>query len=456
VSSESPKKKGRKGFLEEELSTGKRVERKSVGDIPQTSKPQRPSLVSKRQASPSTKHQELSSKKLPESSPKKARESSPNKHEESPPTKQHDAPPSKPQSPTRKQPEGFQSSSNQPEIRVDKRRKTSKVESHSQSKPTSSSGQSSKPLDQSNESSKTLLQSDDVLKSPQQSSERSKSSRQTSPSSTSTSQSTENKCSEETVKSEKSSEAQNVISEKRTDSIKVPPPSSPTVTEIKQEDEDNCELQQILETVDPKAKSPVPIRLPTKCKSKAESDSDSDSKSTKSSTSSTSKVARVFKKTFKGKAIAIVKPFSNAVTEKKSPSSSEKKQKEIEARLNLYEFGSDESESPNAENSQKKEPSPNQPSSHDSDDDVDTTKNDQELDSTVTKCEPEARDIDKNKVKDSLSHRNSVAGSIKGVKRIKSIVSTRRLKFNNPELKAVRVRVEKLHNRFLSTLNYPL
>lgn len=64
-----------------------------------------------------------------------------------------------------------------------------------------------------------------------------------------------------------------------------------------------------------------PIRLPTKLsKSKpADSDSDSDSKSTKSSASSSSKVARSFKKTFKGKAIAIVKPFSNPAPEKKSP-----------------------------------------------------------------------------------------------------------------------------------------
>ena len=43
--------------------------------------------------------------------------------------------------------------------------------------------------------------------------------------------------------------------------------------------------------------------------------------------------------------------------------------------------------------------------------------------------------------------KNSASTSLKGVKRTKSVVSSRRLKFNNPELKAVRVRVEKLQNR---------
>ena len=81
--------------------------------------------------------------------------------------------------------------------------------------------------------------------------------------------------------------------------------------------------QQKLEDLVGEVESPQPIRLPTKLsKSKpADSDSDSDSKSTKSSASSSSKVARSFKKTFKGKAIAIVKPFSNPAPEKKSPES---------------------------------------------------------------------------------------------------------------------------------------
>jgi len=80
--------------------------------------------------------------------------------------------------------------------------------------------------------------------------------------------------------------------------------------------------QKLEDLVVGEVESPQPIRLPTKSKSKpADSDSDSDSKSTKSSASSSSKVARSFKKTFKGKAIAIVKPFSNPAPEKKSPES---------------------------------------------------------------------------------------------------------------------------------------
>ena len=82
--------------------------------------------------------------------------------------------------------------------------------------------------------------------------------------------------------------------------------------------------QQKLEDLVEEVESPQRIRLPTKSKSgkAADSDSDSDSKSTKSSAStSSSKVPRSFKKTFKGKAIAIVKPFSNPAPEKKSPDS---------------------------------------------------------------------------------------------------------------------------------------
>ena len=167
-------------------------------------------------------------------------------------------------------------------------------------------------------------------------------------------------------------------------------------------------------------KSPLPIRLPTKCKPKTDSDSDSDSKSTKSSASSSSKVSKVFKKTFKGKAIAIVKPFSNAVTEKKSPVN--EKQKEIEERLNLYEFGSDE----DRENSQRK-------------------KIEQVNDKNLNKESVE----DPSDV--SISKSSSAISSLKGIKRLKSgkhkqgSQSARRLK-SSPELKSVRVRVEKLRN----------
>lgn len=159
--------------------------------------------------------------------------------------------------------------------------------------------------------------------------------------------------------------------------------------------------------------SPLPIRLPTKCKPKTDSESDSDStKSTKSSTSSTSKVSKVFKKTFKGKAIAIVKPFSNAVTEKKS--SPNEKQKEIEERLNLYEFGSEQESDENNLNKESLQ---------------DSSGGDA--------------------VSQSLSKSSSAVSSLKGIKRLKSgrqaSLSSRRVK-SSPELKSVRVRVEKLRN----------
>ena len=99
------------------------------------------------------------------------------------------------------------------------------------------------------------------------------------------------------------------------------PPSGPeSVAPATSSDRPEGKASQNLEQLLDQVESPQPIRLPTKSKSKPiESDSDSDSKSTKSSASSScSKVARSFKKTFKGKAIAIVKPFSNPAPEKKS------------------------------------------------------------------------------------------------------------------------------------------
>ena len=98
--------------------------------------------------------------------------------------------------------------------------------------------------------------------------------------------------------------------------------------------------QQKLGDLVGEVESPQPIRLPTKSKSKpADSDSDSDSKSTKSSASSSSKVARSFKKTFKGKAIAIVKPFSNPAPEKKSPESKPVDPSTRSEVTDEYEFG---------------------------------------------------------------------------------------------------------------------
>ena len=132
-----------------------------------------------------------------------------------------------------------------------------------------------------------------------------------------------------------------------------PPPTKQSESE---------KLDKLLEKADGKSPSPQPIRLPTKSKSKPESDSDSDSRSTKSSASSTSKVARVFKKTFKGKAIAIVKPFSNPAPEKKSPDK-EKKEPDSEPSLQAgdeYEFG-EESESGAVEGSSRRADSSGKP-----------------------------------------------------------------------------------------------
>lgn len=172
---------------------------------------------------------------------------------------------------------------------------------------------------------------------------------------------------------------------------------------------------------DTDAKSPLPIRLPTKCKSKTDSDSDSDCRSTKSSTSSTSKVSKVLKKTFKGKAIAIVKPFSNAVTEKSHTPN--EKAKDLQARLNLYEFGSDEESVANRRN-KAAAASDNQ-----------TSENLDQLDN-----------INSDK---TLSNTLNAISCIKGIKKIKSvkqgILSARRVKLNS-ELKSVSVRVEKLRN----------
>ena len=168
---------------------------------------------------------------------------------------------------------------------------------------------------------------------------------------------------------------------------------------------------------DTDVKSPpsLPIRLPTKCKPKTDSDSDSDSRSSKSSTSASGKVSKVLKKTFKGKAIAIVKPFSNAVTEKKSPPN--EKQKEIEARLNLYDFGSDEDREPGQRG--KLESDKSNPG------------------------DKESVEVSANLVTLGKSS-SSPTSSIKGVKTLKSGKHLKRLK-SNPELKSVRVRVEKLN-----------
>ena len=192
-----------------------------------------------------------------------------------------------------------------------------------------------------------------------------------------------------------------------------------------EEEEVNEDLDATIAETDPvsdtEVKSPLPIRLPTKCKPKTDSDSDSDSKSTKSSASSSGRVSKVLKKTFKGKAIAIVKPFSNAVTEKKS--SPNEKQKEIESRLNLYEFGSDEEREAAAQRSKLEK----------SDEKGSSEKDSPEVTSDLV----------------SLNNTSSSISSIKGIKRLKSVkqglLSSRRARLN-PELKTVRVRVEKLQN----------
>lgn len=206
------------------------------------------------------------------------------------------------------------------------------------------------------------------------------------------------------------------------------PDQSPSVVSKQnkvEEEEVNEDLDATIAETDPvsdtEVKSPLPIRLPTKCKPKTDSDSDSDSKSTKSSASSSGRVSKVLKKTFKGKAIAIVKPFSNAVTEKKS--SPNEKQKEIESRLNLYEFGSDEEREAAAQRSKLEK----------SDEKGSSEKDSPEVTSDLV----------------SLNNTSSSISSIKGIKRIKSVkqglLSSRRARLN-PELKTVRVRVEKLQN----------
>ena len=194
----------------------------------------------------------------------------------------------------------------------------------------------------------------------------------------------------------------------------------------KVEEEVSEDLDTTIAETDPvsdtEVKSPLPIRLPTKCKPKTDSDSDSDSKSTKSSASSSgARVSKVLKKTFKGKAIAIVKPFSNAVTEKKS--SPNEKQKEIESRLNLYEFGSDEER------------------------DAAVQRNKLEKSDEKGSSEKDSPEVTSDLV--SLNNTSSSISSIKGIKRLKSVkqglLSSRRAR-PNPELKTVRVRVEKLQN----------
>lgn len=193
-----------------------------------------------------------------------------------------------------------------------------------------------------------------------------------------------------------------------------------------EEEEVSEDLDTTIAETDPvsdtEVKSPLPIRLPTKCKPKTDSDSDSDSKSTKSSASSSgARVSKVLKKTFKGKAIAIVKPFSNAVTVKKS--SPNEKQKEIESRLNLYEFGSDEERDAAAQRNKLEK----------SDEKGSSEKDSPEVTSDLV----------------SLNNTSSSISSIKGIKRLKSVkqglLSSRRAR-PNPELKTVRVRVEKLQN----------
>jgi hypothetical protein len=105
----------------------------------------------------------------------------------------------------------------------------------------------------------------------------------------------------------------------------------------------------------------VAIRLPIKCgkgraaaggQSFGGSDTDSDTQSTKSTGSAHRVAARTFKKSFKGKAVAIVKPFSSVSGEKRSPGGPVKEQKSGSKSdlLNLlYDFKSDEESSASVE-----------------------------------------------------------------------------------------------------------
>ncbi len=218
------------------------------------------------------------------------------------------------------------------------------------------------------------------------------------------------------------------------------------------------------------------IRLPIKCgKSRAAaggqsfggSDTDSDTQSTKSTGSAHRVAARTFKKSFKGKAVAIVKPFSSVSGEKRSPGGGPVKEQKSGGSsksdlLNLlYDFKSDEESSASVE--RQRESSAGSQLLSGSDSGVTGTvttaaksPNCDESDTdTVVKLvtpPPPAGGVSASAlVRAEISSAATAAKQIRGGSNnstggAKPSVVARRLKFGGapPELKAVRVRVEKL------------
>jgi hypothetical protein len=214
----------------------------------------------------------------------------------------------------------------------------------------------------------------------------------------------------------------------------------------------------------------VAIRLPIKCgkgraaaggQSFGGSDTDSDTQSTKSTGSAHRVAARTFKKSFKGKAVAIVKPFSSVSGEKRSPGSGPVKEQKSGSKsdlLNLlYDFKSDEESSAGA-SSQLLSGSDvsgvtgtvttaKSPNCDESDDDTVV-----ELvtppsltgvgSSALVRAEISSAAAAATTAKQIRGGSNSNTGGVAA----KPSVVARRLKFGGapPELKAVRVRVEKL------------
>ncbi len=224
----------------------------------------------------------------------------------------------------------------------------------------------------------------------------------------------------------------------------------------------------------------VAIRLPIKCgkgraaaggQSFGGSDTDSDTQSTKSTGSAHRVAARTFKKSFKGKAVAIVKPFSSVSGEKRSPGGPVKEQKSGSSSksdlLNLlYDFKSDEESSSAIAEGQRGNSAGSQLLSG----------SDSGVTSTVTTAKsPNCDESDTDTVVELVTPPPPVGVSASALVRVdissaaaaaataakqirggsnngtgggaaKPSVVARRLKFGGapPELKAVRVRVEKL------------
>ncbi len=220
----------------------------------------------------------------------------------------------------------------------------------------------------------------------------------------------------------------------------------------------------------------VAIRLPIKCgkgraaaggQSFGGSDTDSDTQSTKSAGSAHRVAARTFKKSFKGKAVAIVKPFSSVSGEKRSPGGGPVKEQKSGSKsdlLNLlYDFKSDEESSAGTERQRESSQllsgsdvsgvtgivtTAKSPNCHESD-----THTVVELVTPPPPTGVSASAIVRAEISSAAAAattakqiRGSGSSSTVSGGAAKPSVVARRLKFGGapPELKAVRVRVEKL------------